>query len=82
MQYTYDTTNSGGGFSNAYRLQKVTYPNGRIVWRTYGSGISDKLSRIEQLNEDSGARASHRYRDRRNRMGEARRSCKEKERTQ
>src|SRR5207253_1555069 len=45
--------------SKGQRLQKITYPNGRIVWSVYNghSGIDDAISRANILAEDNAGAA-------------------------
>ncbi len=52
--YDYDDTSVGGFFTNASRLESVTYPNGRQVFRIYDGhdGIDDAISRANALAND------------------------------
>jgi YD repeat-containing protein len=47
VQYIYDQS---GNFS---RLQRLVYPNGRVVWYNYNSGVDNLISRISSISDGS-----------------------------
>ena len=54
--WAYDTTvSSSSTYSKAYRLDKITYPNGRVIQLNYDghSGIDDAIGRANAIEEDS-----------------------------
>ena len=55
VQYTYDTTTSTSVFSRQHRLEKVTYPDGMVVFNDYDTANADypsnRLSRVRKLRE-------------------------------
>lgn len=60
ISWSYDTTNSGGQYTNGYRLDTVTYPSGRVVQLDYSghSGIDDAIGRVTKLQEYNGGGAN------------------------
>ncbi|WP_146602845.1 hypothetical protein [Novipirellula aureliae] len=57
VQYTYDTSSASGLLENRSRLEKLTYPDGRVLYYDYGSsdGIDDLLSRPYRLRETNSS---------------------------
>ena len=53
--WAYDTTVSSNIYTHAYRLDKITYPNGRVIHNTYDghSGIDEAISRANAIADDS-----------------------------
>ncbi len=56
LQYTRDTTASGGEFTKGLRPTSLRYPNGRLLHYTYGTAGStpDSLNRLDAIKDDSG----------------------------
>ncbi len=56
VQYSYDTSATSGLFEDGARLEKITYPDGRVLFHDYGTsgGIDDLLSRTYRLRETNG----------------------------
>ena len=60
VQYTFDMSATLDAFDDGARLEKVTYPDGRVLFYDYGAtggatGVYDRLNRIKWLRETSGA---------------------------
>jgi len=53
--WAYDTAVASNLYTKAYRLDKVTYPNGRVLQLNYDghSGIDDAISRANAIEEDA-----------------------------
>jgi hypothetical protein len=59
VQYVY--AEMAGGANNSW-LQKMIYPNGRVLWYGYNSGagsagLDDRISRLSYLADDNGGQA-------------------------
>ncbi|MEM6506827.1 MAG: hypothetical protein AAF711_15420, partial [Planctomycetota bacterium] len=69
ISWAYDTTVANNIYAKAYRLDTVTYPNGRVIQLKYdghvvdGYSIDDRIGRADSIEEDaSGADiVSYRY---------------------
>ena len=53
VQYAYDTTQTGDLYTNAHRLDTITYPNGRVIELVYDghNGIDTAISRANGIDE-------------------------------
>jgi hypothetical protein len=47
--YNFDTTASGGFYTNGARPTSLRYPNGRILRCEYNSGVDDAVNRVSFL---------------------------------
>ncbi len=54
VQYAYSEMAGGANHS---RLTSMTYPNGRVLNYTYGTGLDDSVSRVTTLSEGAGTNA-------------------------
>jgi RHS repeat-associated protein len=54
VQYAYSQMqNSASQYANHSRLLRMTYPNGRVVYDTYASGLDDTISRLTALSDNA-----------------------------
>lgn len=60
VQYTYSEM---GGGANHSRRTSMVYPDGRVLYRSYGtgSGLNDRVSRLEALVDDDGTTSLEAY---------------------
>ena len=56
-QMAYDGSNSGGLFTDNYRFEQLTYPNGRVVYTDYGiaDGYTDLTNSPYRLRETNSS---------------------------
>jgi YD repeat-containing protein len=54
VQYQYDVDIDGNPVEGS-RMTSMIYPNGRILYYTYGSGLDSDISRLTELQDDDGA---------------------------
>ena len=56
VEYGYDTSAVSSVFDDGYRLNKLTYPSGRVIHYAFdtSNSLADRLDRVYETKDDSG----------------------------